>query len=170
MNNKTSEHYLDDPHPVDKKFTAIIALSDDDEEFQIHDGGTGEIYWMGRRKQLETWLSSFKFLKGKNAKNLISYVDKNGSAKLKLNKGDWKKTRKHLEPTKADLDESLNERAYVETDCTFELLGFAGNDIFIKNKDESLKINITFKGDDLKNAVKKGKGTGKVILAGVSLK
>ena len=27
MNNKTSEHYLDDPHPVDKKFTAVITTN-----------------------------------------------------------------------------------------------------------------------------------------------
>ena len=61
--------------------------------------------------------------------------------------------------------ESLNERAYVDTNCTFEVKGFGGNNVFIKTK--NLEINLSFKGDDLKDALNAGKGRGKVVMAGV---
>ena len=61
--------------------------------------------------------------------------------------------------------ESLNERAYVDTNGTFEVKGFGGNNVFIKTK--NLEINLSFKGDDLKDALNKGKGRGKVVMAGV---
>ena len=61
--------------------------------------------------------------------------------------------------------ESLNERAFVDTNGTFEVKGFGGNNVFIKTK--NLEINLSFKGDDLKNALNAGKGKGKVVMAGV---
>ena len=61
--------------------------------------------------------------------------------------------------------ESLNERAYVDTNGTFEVKGFGGNNVFIKTK--NLEINLSFKGDDLKDALNAGKGKGKVVMAGV---
>ena len=61
--------------------------------------------------------------------------------------------------------ESLNERAFVDTNGTFEVKGFGGNNVFIKTK--NLEINLSFKGDDLKDALNKGKGKGKVVMAGV---
>ena len=61
--------------------------------------------------------------------------------------------------------ESLNERAFVDTNGTFEVKGFGGNNVFIKTK--NLEINLSFKGDDLKDAINKGKGKGKVVMAGV---
>ena len=64
--------------------------------------------------------------------------------------------------------ESLNERAFVDTNGTFEVKGFGGNNVFIKTK--NLEINLSFKGDDLKDALNKGKGRGKVVMAGVKTK
>ena len=61
--------------------------------------------------------------------------------------------------------ESLNERAFVDTNGTFEVKGCGGNNVFIKTK--NLEINLSFKGDDLKDALNKGKGKGKVVMAGV---
>ena len=61
--------------------------------------------------------------------------------------------------------ESLTERAFVDTNGTFEVKGFGGNNVFIKTK--NLEINLSFKGDDLKDALNKGKGKGKVVMAGV---
>ena len=61
--------------------------------------------------------------------------------------------------------ESLNERAFVDTNGTFEVKGFGGNNVFIKTK--NLEINLSFKGDDLKKALNAGKGRGKVVMAGV---
>ena len=61
--------------------------------------------------------------------------------------------------------ESLNERAFVDTNGTFEVKGFGGNNVFIKTK--NLEITLSFKGDDLKDALNKGKGKGKVVMAGV---
>ncbi len=61
--------------------------------------------------------------------------------------------------------ESLNERAYVDTNGTFEVKGFGGNNVFIKTK--NLEITLSFKGDDLKDALNAGKGKGKVVMAGV---
>ena len=61
--------------------------------------------------------------------------------------------------------EYLNERAFVDTNGTFEVKGFGGNNVFIKTK--NLEINLSFKGDDLKNALNAGKGKGKVVMAGV---
>ena len=61
--------------------------------------------------------------------------------------------------------ENINERAYVDTNGTFEVKGFGGNNVFIKSK--NLEINLSFKGDDLKDALNKGKGKGKVVMAGV---
>ena len=61
--------------------------------------------------------------------------------------------------------ESLEERAFVDTNGTFEVKGFGGNNVFIKTK--NLEINLSFKGDDLKDALNNGKGKGKVVMAGV---
>ena len=62
-------------------------------------------------------------------------------------------------------EKQLNEKAYVDTNGTFEVKGFGGNNLFIKTK--NLQINLSFKGDDLKDALNKGKGKGKVVMAGV---
>ena len=62
-------------------------------------------------------------------------------------------------------EEQLDEKAYVDTNATFELKGFGGNDLHIKGK--NLDITLSFKGKDLQNAVKSGKGKGKVVMAGV---
>ena len=62
-------------------------------------------------------------------------------------------------------EEQLNEKAYVDTNGTFEVKGFGGNNVFIKTK--NLQINLSFKGDELKDALNKGKGRGKVVMAGV---
>tara|TARA_Y100001937_G_scaffold22499_1_gene32152 strand:+ start:1324 stop:1551 length:228 start_codon:yes stop_codon:yes gene_type:complete len=62
-------------------------------------------------------------------------------------------------------EKQLDEKAYVDTNGTFEVKGFGGNNIFVKTK--NLEINLSFKGDDLKDALNKGKGKGKVVMAGV---
>ena len=62
-------------------------------------------------------------------------------------------------------EEQLDEKAYVDTNATFELKGFGGSDLHIKGK--NLYITLSFKGKDLQNAVKSGKGRGKVVMAGV---
>ena len=62
-------------------------------------------------------------------------------------------------------EKQLNEKAYVDTNATFELKGFGGSDLHIKGK--NLDITLSFKGKDLQNAVKSGKGKGKVVMAGV---
>ena len=62
-------------------------------------------------------------------------------------------------------EKQLNEKAYVDTNGTFEVKGFGGNNVFIKTK--NLQINLSFKGDELKDALNKGKGKGKVVMAGV---
>ena len=62
-------------------------------------------------------------------------------------------------------EKQLNEKAYVDTNGTFEVKGFGGNNVFVKTK--NLEINLSFKGDDLKDALNKCKGKGKVVMAGV---
>ena len=62
-------------------------------------------------------------------------------------------------------EKQLDEKAYVDTNGTFEVKGFGGNNVFVKTK--NLEINLSFKGDDLKDALNKGKGKGKVVMAGV---
>ena len=62
-------------------------------------------------------------------------------------------------------EQQLDEKAYVDTNGTFEVKGFGGNNVFIKTK--NLQINLSFKGDELKDALNKGKGRGKVVMAGV---
>ena len=62
-------------------------------------------------------------------------------------------------------EQQLDEKAYVDTHGTFEVKGFGGNNVFIKTK--NLQINLSFKGDELKDALNKGKGKGKVVMAGV---
>ena len=62
-------------------------------------------------------------------------------------------------------EQQLDEKAYVATNGTFEVKGFGGNNVFIKTK--NLQINLSFKGDELKDALNKGKGKGKVVMAGV---
>ena len=62
-------------------------------------------------------------------------------------------------------EEQLDEKAYVDINGTFEVKGFGGNNVFIKTK--NLQINLSFKGDELKDALNKGKGKGKVVMAGV---
>ena len=59
---------------------------------------------------------------------------------------------------------SINEKAYVDMNATFELKGFDTN-IFIKGK--TTEVQLSFKGDDLQKALEKGKGKGKVVMVGV---
>ena len=61
-------------------------------------------------------------------------------------------------------EKQLNEKAYVDTNATFELKGY-GTNIFIKGK--TTEIQLSFKGDDLQKALEKGKGKGRVVMAGV---
>ncbi len=61
---------------------------------------------------------------------------------------------------------SVNEAAYVDMNATFELKGY-GTNIFIKGK--TTEIQLSFKGDDLQKALEKGKGKGRVVMAGVKV-
>ena len=63
-------------------------------------------------------------------------------------------------------EKQLNEKAYVDTNATFELKGY-GTNIFIKGK--TTEIQLSFKGDDLQKALEKGKGKGRVVMAGVKV-
>ena len=62
---------------------------------------------------------------------------------------------------------SVNEAAYIDMNATFELKGY-GTNIFIKGK--TTEIQLSFKGDDLQKALEKGKGKGRVVMAGVKIK
>lgn len=68
-------------------------------------------------------------------------------------------------PLKEDI---LNEKSYADSNGSFELKGFGGNDLHIKSK--NLEITLSFKGKDLQNAIENGRGKGKVIMVGVKTK
>ena len=64
------------------------------------------------------------------------------------------------------LDEAAVEN---ETNLPFKVMGIRNNDIVIEGK--KIKLTLSFKGDDLKNAVEgKGNRKGKVTLASVKIK
>ena len=64
------------------------------------------------------------------------------------------------------LDEAAVEN---ETNLPFKVMGIRNNDIVIEGK--KIKLTLSFKGDDLKNAVEgKGNKKGKVTLASVNIK
>ena len=64
------------------------------------------------------------------------------------------------------LDEATLEN---ETNLPFKVMGIRNNDIVIEGK--KMKLTLSFKGDDLKNAVEgKGNRKGKVTVASVKIK
>ena len=64
------------------------------------------------------------------------------------------------------LDEATLEN---ETNLPFQVMGIGNNDIVIKGK--KIKLTLSFKGDDLKNAIEgKGNRKGKVVLATAKIK
>ena len=64
------------------------------------------------------------------------------------------------------LDEAAIEN---ETNLPFKVMGIRNNDIVIEGK--KIKLTLSFKGDDLKNAVEgKGNRKGKVTVASVKIK
>ena len=64
------------------------------------------------------------------------------------------------------LDEAAVEN---ETNLPFKVMGIRNNDIVIEGK--KIKLTLSFKGDDLKNAVEgKGNRKGKVVLATAKIK
>ena len=64
------------------------------------------------------------------------------------------------------LDEAAIEN---ETNLPFKVMGIRNNDIVIEGK--KIKLTLSFKGDDLKNAVEgKGNRKGKVVLATAKIK
>ena len=64
------------------------------------------------------------------------------------------------------LDEATVEN---ETNLPFQVMGIRNNDIVIKGK--KIKLTLSFKGYDLKNAIEgKGNKKGKVVLATAKIK
>jgi len=64
------------------------------------------------------------------------------------------------------LDEATLEN---ETNLPFKVMGIRNNDIVIEGK--KIKLTLSFKGDDLKNAIEgKGNKKGKVVLATAKIK
>ena len=64
------------------------------------------------------------------------------------------------------LDEAAVEN---ETNLPFKAMGIRNNDIVIEGK--KMKLTLSFKGDDLKNAIEgKGNKKGKVVLATAKIK
>ena len=64
------------------------------------------------------------------------------------------------------LDEATLEN---ETNLPFKVMGIRNNDIIIEGK--KIKLTLSFKGDDLKNAIEgKGNKKGKVVLATAKIK
>ena len=64
------------------------------------------------------------------------------------------------------LDEATLEN---ETNLPFKVLGINNNDIIIEGK--KIKLTLSFKGDDLKNAIQgKGNRKGRVVLATAKIK
>ena len=83
----------------------------------------------------------------------------------KKNEWYWQREVQLMVKLKDLLNEKqLNEKAYVDMNATFELKGY-GTNIFIKGK--TTEIQLSFKGDDLQKALEKGKGKGRVVMAGV---
>ena len=58
--------------------------------------------------------------------------------------------------------------AEIESNVSFKILGFGNNDIIISGR--KMEITLSFRGNDLKNAVAGKTKKGKVVLAGVKLK
>ena len=64
------------------------------------------------------------------------------------------------------LDEATLEN---ETNLPFKVLGINNNDIIIEGR--KIKLTLSFKGDDLKNAIEgKGNRKGRVVLATAKIK
>ena len=56
-----------------------------------------------------------------------------------------------------------------ETNLPFKVMGIRNNDIIIEGK--KIKLTLSFKGDDLKNAIQgKGNRKGRVVLATAKIK
>jgi hypothetical protein len=68
------------------------------------------------------------------------------------------------------LKDIINEATLAnETNLPFKVMGIRNNDIVIEGK--KIKLTLSFKGDDLKNAIEgKGNRKGKVVLATVKIK
>ena len=63
----------------------------------------------------------------------------------------------------------FDEAVENELNLPFKIMGIRNNDIVIEGK--KMKLTLSFKGDDLKNAVEgKGNRKGKVTLASVKIK
>ena len=63
----------------------------------------------------------------------------------------------------------FDEAVENELNLPFKVMGIRNNDIVIEGK--KMKLTLSFKGDDLKNAVEgKGNRKGKVTLASVNIK
>ena len=63
----------------------------------------------------------------------------------------------------------FDEAVENELNLPFEVMGIRNNDIVIEGK--KMKLTLSFKGDDLKNAIEgKGNRKGKVTLASVNIK
>ena len=63
----------------------------------------------------------------------------------------------------------FDEAVENELNLPFKVMGVRNNDIVIEGK--KMKLTLSFKGDDLKNAVEgKGNRKGKVTLASVNIK
>ena len=63
----------------------------------------------------------------------------------------------------------FDEAVENELNLPFKIMGIRNNDIVIEGK--KMKLTLSFKGDDLKNAIEgKGNRKGKVTLASVKIK
>lgn len=63
----------------------------------------------------------------------------------------------------------FDEAVENELNLPFKVMGIRNNDIVIEGK--KMKLTLSFKGDDLKNAIEgKGNRKGKVTLASVNIK
>ena len=63
----------------------------------------------------------------------------------------------------------FDEAVENELNLPFKVMGIRNNDIVIEGK--KMKLTLSFKGDDLKNAIEgKGNRKGKVTLASVKIK
>ena len=63
----------------------------------------------------------------------------------------------------------FDEAVENELNLPFKVMGIRNNDIVIEGK--KIKLTLSFKGDDLKNAIEgKGNRKGKVTLASVNIK
>ena len=68
------------------------------------------------------------------------------------------------------LKDIINEATLAnETNLPFKVMGIRNNDIVIEGK--KIKLTLSFKGDDLKNAIEgKGNKKGRVVLATAKIK